>query len=44
MPYRLSLSLLALFILITPTQEQITCHYTCATCFGTEYFQCLQCP
>lgn len=24
--------------------QNLTCHYTCSTCSGTEYFNCLTCP
>jgi len=40
----LSPHVFVLFILFITINSQITCHYTCNTCFGTEYYQCLTCP
>lgn len=43
-PLNLLSILLVLICLTNKASSQTTCHYTCNTCSGTEYYQCLTCP
>lgn len=31
-------------LIIEVAGQNSTCHYTCASCSGSEYFNCLTCP